>query len=61
MIGMINIFTQHFEVGTALAKKFMASLKALQLEIGCIGNPFLENYNKLGLLATASWAKSFCE
>ncbi len=53
MIGMINIFTQHYEAGTTLAKKFTASLKALQLEIGCIGNPLLENYNKLGLLATS--------
>jgi hypothetical protein len=43
IIGMINIFTQHYEAGTTLAKKFMASLKALQLEIGCIRNPLFEN------------------
>ncbi len=61
MIGMINVFTQHFEAGTALAKKFTASLKALQLEIVCIGNPLLENYNELGLLAMACWAKFFWE
>jgi hypothetical protein len=54
-----NFFTQHSEVGTTIAKKFTASLKALQLEIGCIGNPLLENYDELGLLATACWAKSF--
>jgi hypothetical protein len=61
MIGMINIFTQHYEAGTTLAKKFTASLEALQLEIGCIGNPPLENYNKLGLLAMACWTNCFWE
>ena len=58
---MINMFVQHFEAGTTLAKKFTATLEALQIEIGCIGNPLLENYNKLGVLATACWAKSFWE
>jgi hypothetical protein len=61
MIGMINMFIQHFEAGTTLAKKFTAMLEALQLEIGCIGNPLLENYNDLGVFATACWAKSFWE
>jgi hypothetical protein len=58
---MINMFVQHFEAGTTLAKKFTATLEAMQLEIGCIGNPLLENYNDLGVLATACWAKSFWE
>jgi hypothetical protein len=48
MLGMLNIFTQHYEAGMTLAKKFTASLEALQLEIGCIRNPLLENYNNLG-------------
>ncbi len=61
MIGMINMFVQHFEAGMTLAKKFTATLEALQLEIGCIRNPLLENYNNLGVLATACWAKSFWE
>jgi hypothetical protein len=39
MIGVINIFTLHYEVDTTLAKKFTASFEALQLEIGCIKNP----------------------
>jgi hypothetical protein len=60
-IGMINMFVQHFEAGTMLAKKFTAMLEALQMEIGCIGNPLLENYDDLGGLATACWAKSFWE
>jgi hypothetical protein len=60
-IGMINMFIQHFEAGTTLVKKFTATLEALQLEIGCIVNPLLENYDDLGVLATACWAKSFWE
>jgi hypothetical protein len=59
MIGMIHIFTQHYEEGTTIAKKFMTSLEALQLEIGCIRNPLLENYDKLELLAMACWTKHF--
>ncbi len=60
-IGMINMFIQHFKASTTLAKKFTATLEALQIEIGCIGNPLLENYNELGGLATACWAKSIWE
>jgi hypothetical protein len=61
MIGMIYMFIQHFEASTTLARKFMASLEALQLEIGCIENPPLENYDNLVLLATACWVESFWE
>ncbi len=61
IIGMIHMFVQHFEPGMTLAKKFTAMLEALQLEIGCIGNPLLENYDDLGVLAMACWAKSFWE
>jgi hypothetical protein len=60
-IGMINMLIQHFEAGMTLAKKFTATLEAMQLETDCIGNPFLENYDDLGVLATACWAKSFWE
>jgi hypothetical protein len=58
-IGMINMFVQHFEAGTTLVKKFTAMLEALHIEIGCIRNPLLENYDTLGGLAMAYWAKSF--
>ncbi len=61
MIGMINILVKHYELGTTLTKKFTASLEALQLEIGCIGNPLFENFNKLGILAMACWTKRFWE
>jgi hypothetical protein len=60
-IGMINMLVQHYGAGTTLAKKMTASIEALQLEIGCIGNPFVENYEELHLLATPGWAKSLWE
>jgi hypothetical protein len=52
-IGMINMLVQHYSAGTTLAKKMTASIEALQLKIGCIGNPFVENYEELHLLATS--------
>jgi hypothetical protein len=61
MIGMINIFIQHYGEKTTLAKKFSACLEALQLEIGCLGNPLKENFDKLHLLATPCWTKSLWE
>ncbi len=51
-IGMINMLIQHYGAGTTLAKKISASLEALQLEVGCIGNPFDEDFDQLHLLAT---------
>ncbi len=52
---------QHYGSGTTLAKKITASIEALQLEIGCIGSPLVENYDKLHLLATACWTKNLWE
>jgi len=53
-IGMINMFIQHYGATTTLAKKISASLEALQLEIGCTGNPLEEDYDQLHLLVTPS-------
>ena len=52
---------QHYGAETTLARKITASLEALQLEIGCVGSPFAENYDKLHLLAPACWTKSLWE
>jgi hypothetical protein len=60
-IRMINIFIQHYGAGTTVAMKYLASLEALQLEIGCTGNPLEKDYNKYNCLATDSWVKSFWE
>ncbi len=55
------MLVQHYGAGTTLAKKMTTSIEALQLEIGCICNPFVENYEELHLLATPGWAKSLWE
>jgi hypothetical protein len=34
-----------------------ASLEALQLEVGCCGNPLNKDYGKQGCLATECWVK----
>ena len=60
-IGMINMLVQHYGAGTTLAKKMTTLIKALQLEIGCIGSPFVKNYEELQLLATSGWTKSLWE
>jgi hypothetical protein len=60
-IAMINMLIQHYGAEMMLAKKFLASIEALQLEIGCIGNPLGKDYDKYHVLATHSWAKSLWE
>jgi hypothetical protein len=57
-ITMINMLIQHYGAETMLAKKYLASIEALQLEIGCIGNPLGKDYDKFYVLATHSWVKS---
>ena len=52
-IGMINMLFQHYGAGTTLAKNMSTSIKALQIEIGCTGSPFVKNYEELHLLATS--------
>ncbi len=60
-ISMISILVHHYGAGTTLALKLSASLEALQLELGCTGNPSEENYERYHYLATKSWVKSFWE
>jgi hypothetical protein len=60
-IGMINIFIQHYGADTTVAMKYLAFLEALQLEIGCTGNPLEKNYKKYNCFMTDSWVKSFWE
>jgi hypothetical protein len=59
--AMINVLIQHYGTETTLTKKFLASIEALQLEIGCIGNPLGKDYDKFHVLATHSWVKSLWE
>ena len=60
-IGMINMLIQHYGAGTTLAMNMSALIEVLQLEIGCIGSPFVKNYEELQLLATSGWTKSLWE
>ena len=60
-IGWINIFLQHYGLDSTLARKFRASLEALQLELGCCGCPLDVNFTRFGHLATPCWMKSFWE
>ena len=60
-IAWMEILLQHYGAGFTTSKKLRASLEALQLEIGCAGNPLSEEYAVLGLLATEGWVKAVWE
>ncbi len=60
-ITMINMIVQHYGAETTLARKFSALLKAMQLEIGCAGNPLNEGCDRFHCLATPSWIKRLWE
>jgi hypothetical protein len=57
----MEILLQHYRAGFTTSKKLRASLEAMQLEIGCIGNPLNEEYAVLGSLATEGWVKAVWE
>ncbi len=60
-IAMINMIVQYYVAETRLAWKFSALLKAMQLEIGCAGNPLNEGYDRFHWLTMPSWIKSLWE
>jgi hypothetical protein len=60
-IAWMEILLQHYGAGFTTSKKLRASLEALQLEIGCAGNPLSKEYAVLGLLATEGWVKAVWE
>ena len=60
-IGWINMLLQHYGTTTTVGLKCMASLEALQLELGCLGNPLEENYVVKGILATPCWMVAIWE
>ena len=55
LICWLDLFLQHYQTGLNVSSKLRTSLKALQLKLGCHGNPLLENFSTLGCLATDSW------
>ena len=60
-ISAINLLVQHFGTPSIVGKKMSASLEALQLEIGCPGNPLELDYSVYGVLATRCWLQSLWE
>jgi hypothetical protein len=61
LIGWINMLLQHYGAATTLGLKCSASLEALQLESGCLGNPLEEDYNQRGILSTPCWIVAIWE
>ena len=60
-IGWAELILQHYGTGSTISKKMRASLVAVQLEIGCNGNPLNECHDTLGILATNGWIKAVWE
>ena len=60
-ICSINLLVQHFGMPSIVGRKMVASMEALQLEIGCPGNPLELDYMVYGVLATRCWLKSLWE
>ena len=60
-ISWLEALLQHYGTNSTIAKKMLASLEALQLEIGCAGNPLAESYQMRGELATTCWMKAIWE
>ena len=60
-ISWMEVLLQHYGAGFTTSRKLQALLEAMQLEIGCSGNSFNEDYAKVGILATERWAKAVWE
>ncbi len=60
-ISCLEVILQHYCTGSTLSLKMHASLEALQLEVGCCGNPLNKDYRKRGGLATECWVKAVWE
>ncbi len=52
---------QHYGTKLTVFAKIKASLQAVQLEVGCRGNPFDEDIGAIGVLATECWIKFIWE
>ena len=60
-ISAINLLVQHFGTPSIVGKKMSASMEALQIEIGCQGNPLELDYSIYGNLATKCWLQGLWE
>ncbi len=57
----MEVLLQHYGASFMTSQKLQASLEAMQLEIGCSGNPLNEDYGILGQLATEGLVKAVWE
>jgi hypothetical protein len=60
-ICWLEIILQHYQAGRTVSSKLRATLEALQLELGCRGNPMNKNFSLRGGLATDAWITSVWE
>ncbi len=60
-ISCMEVLLHHYGTGFTTSKKLQASFEAMQLEIGCSGNPLIEDYSTLGPLAIEGWVKAVWE
>ncbi len=51
----------YYQAGRTVSSKLRATLEALQLELGCRGNPMNKNFSQQGGLATDAWITSVWE
>ncbi len=54
-ICWLEMILQHYQAGHTVSSKLRATLEALQLELGCRGNPLDKDYSAQGILATDAW------
>ncbi len=60
-ISWMEVLLQHYGAGFTTSKKLQASLEAMQLEIGCSGNPLNKDYSTFGPLAMEGWVVAVWE
>ncbi len=54
----MEVLLQHYGAGCTTYKKLQASLEAMQLEIGCSGNPLNKDYSTLRPLVVEGWVEA---
>ena len=59
LICRVNMIIQHFGTPTSIGRKLSISLRYLQLQLGCCGNPLRLDYGTWAHLAPMSWLKMF--
>jgi hypothetical protein len=56
-ISWLEVLLQYYGADFMTFRKLQALLEAMQLEVGCRGNPFNTSCDTLGQLALDGWAK----